>query len=360
LWDEIQDLDLGLEDPALFIPHEAYVYVEEFNRLSIIARPLNPRVQNLNAVIAALPRCWGLTVHVHGRILDATYVQFLFQNEIDLQSVQRREPWLFNNWFVATQRWELAPALNFVTSIDLWVQIRGIPLSYVCEETALDIARDLGEVIMLDHHDATSTQITYIRVRVRFGITNRLRFFQRIIFNSGEVVTIRFQYERLRRICSSCFRFTHYKAYCPYRPRPHSIARERAAFRDSVHRSSLNSQSQMTETSFPAPVTPPPRIAQPQLNPEELRAAYPYYASVRDTHTLHVGESSTARQQWSSGSSTTPTRADLPNHGNNRVFEVGQSSRRQEVRREAEDPRLQTRQNSASRMGEILKPPKKR
>ena len=73
----------------------------------------------------------------------------------------------------------------------------------------------------------------------------------------------------------------------------------------------------MTETSFPAPVTPPPRIAHPPLNPEELRAAYPYYASVRDTHTLHVGESSTARQQWSSGSSTTPTRADLPNHGNN-------------------------------------------
>ena len=42
------------------------------------------------------------------------------------------------------------------------------------------------------------------------------------------------------------------------------------------------------------------------------------------------------------------------------VFEVGQSSKRQEVRREAEDPRLQTRQNSASRMGEILKLPKKR
>ena len=56
LWDEIQNLELGQEDPALFIPHEAYVMVKATNRLSLIGRPLNPRVQNLNSVIAALPR----------------------------------------------------------------------------------------------------------------------------------------------------------------------------------------------------------------------------------------------------------------------------------------------------------------
>ena len=131
LWDEIQNLELGQEDPALFIPQEAYAMVEATNRLSLIGRPLNPRVQNLNAVIAALPRVWGLTTCVHGRILDATYVQFLFQNEVDLLSVHRREPWIFNNWFVASIRWEAAPALNFVNTIGLWVQMRGIPLIYV-------------------------------------------------------------------------------------------------------------------------------------------------------------------------------------------------------------------------------------
>ncbi|KAL9299329.1 unnamed protein product [Arabidopsis thaliana] len=175
LWDEIQNLELGPEDPTLFIPHEAYVMVAETNRLSIIARPLNPRVQNLYSVIAALPRSWGLTTHVHGRVLDATYVQFLFHTEMDLVSVQRREPWLFNNRFVASQRWEPAPALNFVTTIDLLVQMRGIPLPYVYEETALEIAQEIGEIISLDFHDATSTQIAYIRVRVQIGITERLR-----------------------------------------------------------------------------------------------------------------------------------------------------------------------------------------
>jgi len=50
--------------------------VEATNRLSLIGRPLNPRVQNLNAVIAALPRVWGLTTRVHGRILDAPMFNF--------------------------------------------------------------------------------------------------------------------------------------------------------------------------------------------------------------------------------------------------------------------------------------------
>jgi len=279
LWDEIQNLELRQEGPSLFIPNEAYIMVAGRNRLSIIARPLNPRVQNLQAIITALPRAWGLTAHVHGRIIDDTYVQFLFQSEMDLLSVQRREPWLFNNWFVASQRWQPAPALNFVTTIDLWVQMRGIPFLYVSEETALEIAQEIGAIISLDFHDTTSTQIAYIRVRVRVGITDSLRFFQRITFESGESALIRFQYERLRRICSNCFRFTHNRNYCPYRPRVQILDRERAALHDSVLRSSNNSQSQMTESSFPAPLTPPPRVPAPPLNHQELAAATPYFPS---------------------------------------------------------------------------------
>ncbi|KAG7603415.1 hypothetical protein AtNW77_Chr5g0109771 [Arabidopsis thaliana] len=363
LWDEIQNLELGQEDPALFIPHEAYVMVEASNNLSLIARPLNPRVQNLNSVVVALPRSWGLTTQVHGRVLDATYVQFLFANEIDLMMVQRREPWLFNNWFVAATRWQVAPAHNLVTTIDLWVQIRGISLPYVSEETVLEIAQDLGEIISLDFHEATSPQIAFIRVRVRFGITDRLRFFQRIIFDSGETATIRFQYERLRRLCSSCFRFTHNRAYCPYRQRPLSIARERALFCDSVQRSSMNSQSQMTESSFPVPMTPPPRVDPPPMNHSEFVAAYPHLATATNVNYRFTGDSSTSRQDLSSGSNNILPRRTTHFTDHRRCFETGQSSRQNENR----EPRRPTERmlppshfDHVQRAGGILKPPKKR
>ncbi|OAO97485.1 hypothetical protein AXX17_AT4G09410 [Arabidopsis thaliana] len=91
---------------------------------------------------------------------------------------------------------------------------------------------------MMDYHDATSTQIVYIRVRIRFGITHKLRFFQRIIFEYGETAIIRFQYERLKRI---------------------------------------------------SPLTPPPRVAPPPLNHEELAAAIPYFATTRDAHNIYGG-----------------------------------------------------------------------
>ena len=84
LWNELQHLELARDDPALFVPHAVYASVESRNRLSLIGRPLNPRSQNLHVVIAALPRSWGLPSIVHGRVINATFVQFLFQFEIDL------------------------------------------------------------------------------------------------------------------------------------------------------------------------------------------------------------------------------------------------------------------------------------
>ncbi|KAL9308474.1 hypothetical protein AtEden1_Chr1g0040361 [Arabidopsis thaliana] len=92
---------LGREDPALFILHAAYATVKSWDKLSLIVRPLNLRSQNLNVVIDALPRSWGLTSRVYERVLYTTFVQFLFQSEVDLLFVLRREPLLYNTWFVS-------------------------------------------------------------------------------------------------------------------------------------------------------------------------------------------------------------------------------------------------------------------
>ncbi|KAL1194833.1 hypothetical protein V5N11_010759 [Cardamine amara subsp. amara] len=87
LWNELQHMVLGRDDPELFIPYNNYVGVLAKNRLSLIGRPLNPRIQNLQHVISTLPRIWGLSLRVHGRILDDMFVQFRFQSESDLASV---------------------------------------------------------------------------------------------------------------------------------------------------------------------------------------------------------------------------------------------------------------------------------
>ena len=127
-----------------------------------------------------------------------------------------RGPWLFNQWFVALQRWEDFPRADFLTYIDLWVQVRGIPVLYVSSMTVRFITSTLGPIMGLDFDDETSSQIAFIRVKVRISISDQLRFFRRVRFESREEAMIGFEYERLHRICSNCCRITHDVDHCPY------------------------------------------------------------------------------------------------------------------------------------------------
>ena len=94
-----------------------------------------------------------------------------------------RGPWLFNQWFVALQRWEDFPRADFLTYIDLWVQVRGIPVLYVSSMTVRFITSTLGPIMGLDFDDETSSQIAFIRVKVRISISDQLRFFRRVHLN---------------------------------------------------------------------------------------------------------------------------------------------------------------------------------
>jgi len=101
IWRDIQYMVLGRDDPELFVPQAAYGSVVASNRLSLIARPLNPHAQHLRRVLRALPRGWGMASRVHGRIIDEKWIQFRFRSGLDLAAVLLRGPWLFNLWFVA-------------------------------------------------------------------------------------------------------------------------------------------------------------------------------------------------------------------------------------------------------------------
>ncbi|KAL9830576.1 hypothetical protein AtNW77_Chr3g0190891 [Arabidopsis thaliana] len=51
----------------------------------------------------------------------------------------------------------------------------------------------------------------------------------------------------------------------------------------------------MTESSFPVPMTPPPRVDPPQVNQNEFEVAYPQLATATNANNTYVGESSISR-----------------------------------------------------------------
>ena len=55
----------------------------------------------------------------------------------------------------------------------------------------------------MDFNEATTSQLTFICVKVRIDFTEPLRFFRRVRFESRERAMIGFEYEKLQRVCTN-------------------------------------------------------------------------------------------------------------------------------------------------------------
>ncbi|XP_019095545.1 PREDICTED: uncharacterized protein At4g02000-like [Camelina sativa] len=175
--------------------------------------------------------------------------------------------------------------MDFLTSIDLWVQIRGIPLPYVSEASVLFIAKTLGEVVHVDFNEETSTQIDFIIVKIGIGLTDHLRFFRNVRFESGKGAMIGFEYEKLMKICTNCSLINHDSVHCPYPVPPvyHDdvldvpVAQVFEEGEGSNIYSFLNEKpsSQSSELSSFSSISQPPRPANHVPNLKEFLAAHP-------------------------------------------------------------------------------------
>ena len=102
---QLQEIALGIEEEAINLPIELCEEAISETQFSLIVKPVNPRKQNLRALLNALPRLWGVGDEVSGRILENMKIQFLFRSEESMGSVLRRGLWSFNEWMCVTQRW---------------------------------------------------------------------------------------------------------------------------------------------------------------------------------------------------------------------------------------------------------------
>lgn len=117
----------------------------------------------------------------------------------------------------------------------------------------------------------------------RNWITERLRFFIRVRFESGDGVMVGFEYEKLRMICNNCCRINHHLSHCPYLAPPvfnedildiPVVPQWEAGESSNNHNLSEESHpSQIPNISSYSPISQPPRPATPMPNLEEFVAA---------------------------------------------------------------------------------------
>ena len=193
----VQEINLGVDDVPYALPPEVVANAAAEHRFLLMGRPVMPRRQNLRSIIASMPRVWGQSGLVHGRIVGGNQFLFIFPSEESLDLVIRRGPWAFNDRMLILRQWnplDNQPLINF---IPFWIQIRGIPFHYLNREVISHIGRSLGNLMEVDYDAESAARVEFVRVRIDWDTQLPLRFQRHFQFQVGENTLLRFRYERL-------------------------------------------------------------------------------------------------------------------------------------------------------------------
>ena len=163
-----------------------------------------------------MPRIWRLYSRVRGVALSQERFQFLFKSEEDLLEILKTSVWTQDEWCVVMDRWVEKPTEDYLMFLPVWIRMRNIPVNYYTEDTIREIASCVGKVLKVELDLEKSQAQDYVRVHVILDVRNPLRNFKEVQIPSGEVSSVSFDYERIRKRCFLCQRLTHEKVACSF------------------------------------------------------------------------------------------------------------------------------------------------
>lgn len=141
--------------------------------------------------------------------------QFLFDNEYDLIEVLEKGVHTSNEWALAIERWVENPPPDYLQYINVWVQIRNIPLNHYTEKAITAIGERLGEVKVVAFDPDKPQLQEYVRMQIRMDVARPFRKSMVVNLPEGGSSMVYFNYERLQKRCYECQRLNHAKEVCP-------------------------------------------------------------------------------------------------------------------------------------------------
>ncbi|KAL0728063.1 hypothetical protein Bca4012_024156 [Brassica carinata] len=167
-------------------------------------------------LILDTPRKWQLYDRVKGVALSKDRFQFIFKYEQDLLDILNRGAHTSNQWSIALERWVERPPSDYLQFIEVWVQMRNIPVNHYTKAALTDLAEFAGQVIEVAFDPDKPQTKDYIRAKIKFDVSKPLRRYKTVNVPGGEVVKILYDYERLQKRCYTCQRLTHEQSSCPF------------------------------------------------------------------------------------------------------------------------------------------------
>jgi len=150
-----------------------------------------------------------ITKSVAGRYL------FQFHHKVDVARILDDGSWLYDNFHIVMDRIspDVVPSFDPLNHIDFWVQVHGLPFSFIQPKVGQGVGSYLGTFKAYDGQN--SIHNSYMRVRVAIDVTAPLKKDWRVRATNGAFVTINFKYEKLGVFCHMCGLIGHTEKLCP-------------------------------------------------------------------------------------------------------------------------------------------------
>jgi len=191
------------------------------------------------------------------RALSQERFQFLFKSEDDLLEILKTGVWTRDEWCVIMDRWVEKPKEDYLMFLPVWIRLRNIPVNYYTSDTIKEIASCVGKVLKVELDSEKSQAQDYVRVQVLFDVRNPLRNCKEVLIPTGEVVSVTFDYERIRKRCFLCQRLTHEKGDCPFSQQRNKSNFEKIIRDASLKKGELGSESRPKTLSLQSPSMAP-------------------------------------------------------------------------------------------------------
>lgn len=88
------------------------------------------------------------------------------------------------------EHWIPAPPADFLTTFDVWVRIRNIPMNHYIIETMNTLGKAIGKVREIAYDPKVSQKTDFVRVLVNLKIVDPARSTKNLTIPSGEMVVI--------------------------------------------------------------------------------------------------------------------------------------------------------------------------
>ncbi len=184
----------------------------------LAAKFLTRRTLNVESVARTFKPLWrtdhGFTI----RDMNDNRLVFVFEDEADRERVLMGEPWAYDKHLIILQRIEEDEAIDEVQFCEtaFWVQMHGLPIRRMNNETVATIGSSLGSIVQGVESGANVDGGTAMRIRVSLDITKPLCRGRKARFEKDRETWIAFRYERLPNFCYWCGHVTHSDKDCPY------------------------------------------------------------------------------------------------------------------------------------------------